>query len=427
MRPLLYLDTARLGQTLPAARDAQIDFVRLTAEEPSTLYFEEFLQHGYNAWPNHYQSHFPALKTWAGVRTLKQSLGQLAGGPDHWNVLLASRSLSLVQLAARSMFQTCRHVLTTDLSWPTYQDAVSRQALAAGAQITTAPLRDAIFRERWTVADVASFLARLCAENGCDGLFLPAVDHLGVRIPVRAIVEQIRNTSHLQFVLVDAAQAFCQVPIDDSLSVADFVVTGCHKWMRAGQPMGVGFFGRNGTRQFIRETLQECCWNGCDLDPLLIFTEQLDGGQINGHSETVNLAPLFSASAAAAEQLEHRSQCSANAYGSSLFDDPARFRTLDLPPELSHWIPIHPHETMRSRITLFANQEAIRTSNSAEEARREWLNHGCVVTAYDNGWVRVSPPPELKSPSIAAVKSTGGKHFVEAAFSAQALSERRSM
>ncbi|MBL8820572.1 MAG: aminotransferase class V-fold PLP-dependent enzyme [Planctomyces sp.] len=395
MRPLLYLDTARLGQTLPAARDAQIDFVRLTAEEPSTLYFEEFLRHGYNCWPNSYQSRFTALRTWGGIRGLKQSLHQLAGAPEDGNVLLASRSLSLVQLVARSMFQTCRHLLTTDLSWPTYQDTVSRQALAAGAQITTVPLRDAIFRERWTAGDVAAFLARLFAESGCDGLFLPAVDHLGVRIPVRAIVEQIRNTSHLQFVLVDAAQAFCHVPIEDSLAVADFVVTGCHKWMRAGQPMGVGFFGRNGTQRIIRETLQENCGDGCDLDPLLIFTEQLDGGHLNGHSETVNLAPLFSARAAAVEQLRRRNQFSANADDSLQSDNPVGFTMLDLPAELRHWIPIQPHETMRSRITLFANQVPVRTSDSAEEPRREWLNHGCVVTGYDNGWVRVSPPQEI--------------------------------
>ena len=132
---------------LPAARDAQIDFVRLTAEEPSTLYFEEFLKHGYDAWPDSYQNRFPDLKPWAGVRGLKQSLRQLAGAPDDWNVLLASRSLSLVQLAARSMFQVCRHVLTTDLSWPTYQDAVTRQALASGGHVTTVPLRDAIFQK----------------------------------------------------------------------------------------------------------------------------------------------------------------------------------------------------------------------------------------------------------------------------------------
>jgi len=151
LRPLLYLDTARLGQTLPAARDAQIDFVRLTAEEPSTLYFEEFLKHGYEVWPDSYQNRFRDLKPWSGVRGLKKSLRQLAGAPDDWNVLLASRSLSLVQLAARSMFQVCCNVLTTDLSWPTYQDAVTRQAFASGGRVTTVPLRDAIFHELRTM------------------------------------------------------------------------------------------------------------------------------------------------------------------------------------------------------------------------------------------------------------------------------------
>ena len=194
MRPLLYLDTARLGQTLPAARDAQIDFVRLTAEEPSTLYFEEFLKHGYDAWPDSYQDRFPDLKPWTGVRGLKKSLRQLTGAPDDWNVLLASRSLSLVQLAARSMFQVCRNVLTTDLSWPTYQGAVLKQALASGGHVTTVPLRDAIFHKGWTAGDVTSFLARAYADNHCDGLFLPAVDHLGIRVPIRAIVERIRQS-----------------------------------------------------------------------------------------------------------------------------------------------------------------------------------------------------------------------------------------
>ena len=401
MRPLLYLDTARLGQTLPAARDAQIDFVRLTAEEPSTLYFEEFLQHGYKVWPEYYQSRFPALKTWSGVRGLKQSLRQLTGAPDYWNVLLASRSLSLVQLAARSMFQVSRNVLTTDLSWPTYLDAVTRQALASGGHVTTVPLRDAIFREGWTADDVASFLARAYADNHCDGLFLPSVDHLGIRVPIRAIVERIRQTSEIQFVLVDAAQAFCHVPIDDFLTVADFVVTGCHKWMRAGQPMGIGLFGQAGTRQLMTDTLRESCGNGCDLDPLLVFTEQIDGGQLNGHSETVNLAPLFSSSAAALEQDWHRCQFSANGAGSALADVVAGVTSMDLPLELSHWVPTQPHGTLRSRITLFANQENTRSSTAAAEARREWLSHGCVVTTYDNGWVRVSPPPEIQSTSAA--------------------------
>ena len=394
MRPLLYLDTARLGQTLPAARDAQIDFVRLTAEEPSTLYFEEFLKHGYDTWPDSYQNRFPDLKPWAGVRGLKQSLRQLAGAPNNWNVLLASRSLSLVQLAARSMFQACRHVLTTDLSWPTYQDAVSRQALASGSQITAVALRDAIFRESWTADDVVSFLARAYVENQCDGLFLPAVDHLGIRVPIRAIVERIRQTSQLQFVLADAAQAFCHVSLDDSISVADFTVFGSHKWMRAGQPMGIGLFGNHATQQLISKTLHCISNTGSDLDPLLQFTEQLDGGSLNGHSETVNLTPLFSCTAAAAVHIEN-AQINAATQNDEL-DSAIR----GIPTSLSHWSPVPSHHTLRSAISLYARRKSTNQAISVEQARREWLTHGCVVTAYGNGWVRASPPvsvPEVIS------------------------------
>lgn len=116
MPPLLYLDTARLGQMTPAARDAQLDFVRLSAEEPSSLYFEEFLRGGFSAWPESYQRRFPGLRNWNGVSGLKQGLLQLAGAPDNWRVLLANRSLSLVNLAVRCQFRVCRNVLATDLS-----------------------------------------------------------------------------------------------------------------------------------------------------------------------------------------------------------------------------------------------------------------------------------------------------------------------
>ena len=387
MRPLLYLDTARLGQTLPAARDAQIDFVRLTAEEPSTLYFEEFLKHGYDAWPDSYQNRFPDLKPWAGVRGLKQSIRRLAGAPYDWDVLLASRSLSLVQLAARSMFQVCSNVLSTDLSWPTYQDAVTKQALASGGHVTTIPLRDAIFHEGWTADDVTSFLARAYADNHCDGLFLPAVDHLGIRVSIRAIVEQIRQTSQIQFVLIDAAQAFCHVPIAESVAVADFVVTGCHKWMRAGQPMGIGLFGNHSTQQLISKTLHNISKTGSDLDPLLQFTEQLDGGSLNGHSETVNLTPLFSCSAAAVVHTENAQ------INEATLNDDLHFDICSIPTSLSHWSPVLPHHTLRSEISLYACRTSTSQAISVEHIRREWLSHDCVVTAYPNGWVRVSPPP----------------------------------
>ena len=45
-------------------------------------YFEEFLKHGFESWPDSYQDRFPDLKPWPGVRGLKKSLRQLAGAPD---------------------------------------------------------------------------------------------------------------------------------------------------------------------------------------------------------------------------------------------------------------------------------------------------------------------------------------------------------
>jgi len=180
------LDTARLGQMTPAAKDAQLDFVRLSAEEPSSLYFEEFLRSGFSAWPSAYQERFPGLRTWTGVAGLKHSIRRLVRAPDDWRVLLAGRSLSLVRLASSCMFRVCRNVLATDLSWPTYEQALESKARLTGNRITTVRMRDDILCRSWTVDDVASYLANAFTEHQCDGLFLPAVDHLGIRHRSRA-------------------------------------------------------------------------------------------------------------------------------------------------------------------------------------------------------------------------------------------------
>ena len=141
----------------PAAKDAQLDFVRLSAEEPSSLYFEQFLQHGYSAWPSFYQDRFPGLQTWPGIAGLKRLIRQLVNAPDDWRVLLASRSLSLVHLASSCMFRVCRNVLATDLSWPTYQRALESKARLTGNRITIVSLRDDILYGGWTVDDVAGY------------------------------------------------------------------------------------------------------------------------------------------------------------------------------------------------------------------------------------------------------------------------------
>ena len=387
MRPLLYLDTARLGQMSPAAKDAQIDFVRLSAEEPSSLYFEEFLRHGFNAWPSSYQNRFPGLCTWNGVAGLKQSIRQLAGAPNDWQVLLASRSMSLVQLATGCMFRVCRNVLTTDLSWPTYQQAIEDKARRTGNRISTVSIRDEILYRGWSADDVARHLASAFVDHQCDGLFLPAVDHLGIRLPIRNIVNRIREQSELRFCFIDAAQAFCHVPLDECVEAADFIVAGSHKWMGAYLPTGIGLFGQTKSRELIAHRLHLNVQQVPQQDPLLHFTEQLVSARLDGHSETTNLPPLFACAGATRDLLAESVSGDGNC---------PEYQLGHVPVPSDEWQPVNPSSKLRSRIVLFESPLSANRHDPADAIRSDWLHAGCVVTGYDGGRARISFPPNRR-------------------------------
>ncbi|MDZ4683996.1 MAG: aminotransferase class V-fold PLP-dependent enzyme [Planctomycetaceae bacterium] len=355
----------------PAAQRAQFDFVRLAAEEPSSLYFEQFLRDGFAAWPSSYQSQFPGLSTWQGIAGLKRSLRTLAGAPDDWKVLLASQSLSLAWLATRSMFRVCGNVMTTDLSWPTYQHAIEQRARRAAARVTVIPLRDQILDHRWTTRDVADYLATAFAKAECDGLFLPAVDHLGVRLPIREIVAAVQRRRSINFCFVDAAQAFCQVPIDDCFEWADFIVAGSHKWLGAYLPMGIGWIKPKWSRSTVREG---------EVDSLLRFIQHLDRDELHRHSETVNVLPLLTCSGAAQDRLLD------GAWRGP--PDDAYVRQWGL----ADWLPVRPAPELRSQIVLLENRNGTARRQSVDAVRQIWLNHGRVITAYPGGHIRISAP-----------------------------------
>lgn len=398
LKPLLYLDTARLGQMTPAAKRAQLDFVRLTAEEPSSLYFERFLREGFASWPSAYQRRFPGLDTWSGMMGLASSLRRLLQSTDG-EVVLASRSLALVQMAARSLFRTCRNLLTTDLSWPTYQRALTTRAKRTGCRITLVKLRKRILRQAWTVDQVADELARVFVEQRCDGLFLPAVDHLGIRVPVREIVTRIKQIAELKFCLIDAAQAFCQVPLGDSIACADFVVAGGHKWLGAYLPLGIGLFGHSRSRKLIQQQLVHEREQTSQADPLLRFTNNLTHGALTRYSETVNLAPLFASAGASADQLAIGA-VESNQLGAT---DCKLFESLQLPCGYVQMLSQCPE--FYSRIMLFKPRLASLRKLSSDATRRRWLDTGYVVSSYSLGLVRVSLPPRPASGGINAPPS----------------------
>jgi len=371
-----------LGPLTPAAQHAHVDFARLAAEEPSSLYFEDFLRCGFAAWPVAHQRRYPALAAWRGVGGLKESLKELAGAPPDCSALVASQSSSLVKLAASCLFRVCQNVLTTDLSWPFYQQTLADRADLTRNYVTVATIRDRIFHGGWSGADIAEYLAAQFVRYGCDGLFLPVVDHLGVRLPIDRIVRRVRASGELRFVMLDAAQAFCHVAFSDVYAYADFIVAGCHKWMGGYLPLGVAFFGQRQSRELIERRVrrQLKLENG---DALCSFVEHLDRDSLNGHSQTVSLPALFTAAGAVQDQqrLRHLQTPSGIRMKNPIsmlpnveFD----FRQLRVAPEF------------QSRVAIVRHVGTNPHTLSANCVRRLWLSAGCIVTGYQGGLARLA-------------------------------------
>jgi selenocysteine lyase/cysteine desulfurase len=196
-------------------------------------------------------------------------------------------------------------------------------------------------------------------------------------------VERIQSRGELRFCFIDAAQAFCQVPLDDCCQFADFIVAGSHKWMGAYLPTGIGFFGRRRSRQMIEDRVISLSVQSGD--PLLHFTEQLDNGRLDGHSETANLTSLFACAGAASHWL--------NTTGSRASELPSKEDVVArIPRPSADWQPRLSDVSFRSRIVLFESQALRGQQVCRELTRRNWLEAGSIVTAYSDGLTRISLP-----------------------------------
>lgn len=381
----LYLDTARLGLMSRSAQQVQIDFVRFAGEEPASLYFDQFLTSGTRQWPESMCRRFPALEAWQGISPLKAQLRRPVDAPPEWNVLLASRSAQLMKLAARLLFQLCRNVLVTDLSWPSYRFILDRIRSRVGNQVTSLPLRRRILKYRIAPQEVVDRTVRCFLRHGCDGLFLPAVDNLGVRVPVERIVRAIRQQAELRFVVVDGAQAFCHVPMRLIGQYCDFFICGCHKWLGAYHPLGLGFYGHPRSASYIEQTTQRLQRCGAVDDPLMQFLCELNGKALNRYGETVNLAPLFSCQGALRDVTR---------------DDPTvslrtRLANADQLAELLSnrgWRPLRPARALRTGILLLQPAARAARAISPEVLRQRFHQAGLAVSTYPKGTVRLSLP-----------------------------------
>lgn len=393
----LYLDTARLGRMSPKASRASIEFARFASEHGCTLYLSELLEGGFDAWPSALQRQFPDLADWQGVAGLGNRLKAVANARTDSEVAVAARSATLMRFAARLMTGPCRQVLLTDLTWPAYEKCLERERRTASCNVTKLNLRQDILLNRLTENEVIDRVVEAYIKSNCDGLFLPLIDNLGVKLPIPVIVARIRRLAPLRFAVVDAAQAIGQVPLELAADYCDLAIAGCHKWLRAHSPMGVALFGHPQTRDYIQHSLIRWMRSGLIDDPLLAFSHELLYGDAQPFGETVAVAPFITSNAAADDSLrrpdseKHPGNC--------------RQQLIDL-AGLHNWKCISPDDAMQSKILLFKAKGRTTSAVCPEHVRNAFRSQGIALSTYPGPLLRMSlPEVALSEPQLTTLNT----------------------
>lgn len=392
MPELLYLDSARLGRMSPGAAAAHRDFVTLAGDEGGGLYFDRFLANGFRGCPASFSSCYPGLADWRGVAGLKAGLRSLAGSRPELPVLLAARSAALMRFAARFLYRPCRNVLTTDLDWPAYKAVLTAEAVASGRVLTEVSLREGVLSGRMSEDELVDLVCRRFVTGGCDGLYLTAVNNLGVRFPVARVVRRLEAAHTVRGVVVDGAQEFCHLPSSLEAGVCDLYLAGSHKWLRGHHPLGIAFYGRSRSRRRVETVLAQDVRAGEIDDPLLRFTARLEDGTADPLSETVNLLPLFATQGALVD-------CLAPADNRT-----TRLRNLEeaaVAVAGVGWEPQLPAPELRSGILLIRSERPEVRAGNPESLRAALRDAGVAATTYPGGLVRLSmPPDELRTDEL---------------------------
>jgi len=306
MNTELYLDTARLGQMCRGARIAEQDFVKLVSRLRSSLYFGEFLTHGFNTLTACDRRRFSALGCWSGVAEFKREFGRFVSQPS-CPTFLFSASQSLIHFAAECLFDSANMVLTTDLAWPPYLETLQKVAVKRNATLHVVRLRRIVFDGGANINTVVQAIVQAYHAHDCDGLFLSDITYLGVRIPVRQITDSLAPYRR-PFVVVDGAQALAQHPVNIQASNCDLYLAGTQKWFSAYHPLRLAFVGRPHWLPAIHTVRGRLSRSPEFNDPLLDFSEAIERNECPTFGETVNLAPLITAAGALRSLTTNRRQ-----------------------------------------------------------------------------------------------------------------------
>ncbi|MDC0936279.1 aminotransferase class V-fold PLP-dependent enzyme [Pirellulales bacterium] len=383
MAARVYLDTARMGRVSPAAMSIQTDYLRFAAARGCPEALLNLMKNGGDAWPECRRRCFPDLATWRGVDPLKRRLREIIGAESDASMLLASRPQTLMKLASHLLFRAAETVATADVGWPSYHGILRHAAQRLGRRVIEIPLRHMIHRGA-DVSAIADTVSAGMLEHGAQALFLPAISHDGIQLPITEIAAAVSRRCDLRFVAIDGAQhtAHGAVPVREMN--CDFYLGGAHKWLRGLYPLGIGVYGRPRTRKFIDTTVRRLRAAGRLDDPILRFTDQLEWGTLDAVTETVNLSGLLSTHGAAFDARNFSRRASileVQQQNAAKICELARRRG---------WAPVQTAAPMQSGILLL--QRRVSRPTRGVKLRKMFGSRGVVLSAYDTGRVRLSMP-----------------------------------
>ena len=386
----LYLDDARIGRFRPEARRLHQGFVELFGDTPSAPDLKSFLLNGVQGGDSYKKRLLEDLEDWQGIQNFKSELVREIEDVCERNVLLASRSRTLMRFGMRMLFRNCRRCLTVDLCWPTYKQDLTHCAQLMGGDVINVPLRANILDRLWDIDEVCKHITSAYVRHRCDGILLPAVDSTGILLPVTRIVEELRRVSKRPFVLVDAAQALGHVDLANLSGIADFLVTGTHKWVGSYFPLGVGMACNPNSQPWISNCVRSMV-SGADLDDgLLRFVIEIENSIDVQRPETINLGPIFSGCGAWQNTLPAKDSL------------PIRERNADAIAATSEsigWAALRPNVALRTGTLLLQSLSPDIRSMSPEHLAERFSQRGVQLTVYPHGIVRMAMPDTAFDPT----------------------------
>ena len=323
------------------------------------------------------------------MTSLKNRLRILAGSQENLPVLLASRTANLMGLAAQLLCHPCQNILITDLGWPPYHDILQAECHRANRVLTKVGLLDEALSGKLSEGDMIAKICETFLNEKCDGLFLTAVSNLGMRLPVAQIVKELETVATVRFVVIDGAQEFRHVPGDLGQDCCDLYLTGVHKWFRAYHPLGLAFYGRLRSRTYIETQLMRLLTAGEMDDPLLRFSTQLENDTLDGTTETVNLAPLFSCLGATDDALAR-----ARDPEQTLPTRRVNRRRASVTALMSGWHPLFPCPGLQTGILLLQPQREAARLRPSDQVRADFYARGVALSTYESGRIRLSLPEQ---------------------------------